>query len=204
MPTLANVRYERLAKALAEGKSQEVAYGEAGFASANADSNASRLLKKRPEIMQRVEELRRNAETRKNELLERSLSAAAVSKTYVLKRLHEIVERCMQHYPVLDRNGEQVYVETPDGKLCPAFTFDAKNAKSALHLLGLEMGMFVHRVRFDKSPLDDLPAETLKGMMENLLALREGRIIEHNGNGSGDGADKPALVDRSASAGGAG
>jgi hypothetical protein len=201
MPLLVNVRYERMAQLLAEGKPQVEAYANSGFATKYPDRGATQLLKKHPEIRARAEELRLDADRRSREVLNRAMDQSAVSKAYVLRRLHEIAERCMQHYPVLDNNGQQVFVDTPDGKLMPAFTFDAKGARGALHLIGLEMGMFVHRVRFEKSPLDDLPAEVLQQMLQNLVDMKQGRILEHksNANGADKPSDKPALVDRGAS-----
>lgn len=195
-------RYERLAQGIAAGKTQEAAYMEAGFDTEAvkdcdlARREASRLLQRRPEIRERVRELREEKERRESVVADRALERAGISKSYVITRLHEIVERCMQHEPVLDREGNQVYVETPSGKLAPAYTFDAKNAKGALHLLGLEVGMFAHRVRLDQSPLDGLPAAVLQAMLENLTAMKQGRLIEHD---NGNGADEPALLDRVAS-----
>lgn len=184
MPVLANPRHEAVAQGLAEGKTQVDVFAEHGY------GRKSNVLIRHPEIKQRVLEIRNDADWRNGKIMNSAMERAGVSKAYVLGRLHEIVERCMQHYPVLDSDGKQVFVETPDGKLAPAFTFDAKNAKGALHLLGLEVGMFAHRVRLDASPLDGLPANVLQEMMENLIALKQGRILEHDAS--------PKLPDQSA------
>lgn len=62
MPVLENVRYEILARALAEGKKQKDAYLEAYPAAAKwksttLDAKASRTLSDNPEIRDRVEEI---------------------------------------------------------------------------------------------------------------------------------------------------
>jgi phage terminase small subunit len=70
---------------------------------------------------------------------------AALTKEFVIAGLMEIVERTMQHRPVLDAFGNPVVVETPNGDLAAAYRFDPKNAKAAYELLGKELGMFVER-----------------------------------------------------------
>jgi hypothetical protein len=192
---LARPKHEVMAKALAEGKTQEQAYTEAGYKSKWPDRAASDMLKKHPEIKARAQEIRFDADVRAQRIIERAAEQAAVSKAYVLSRLHEMAERCMQHRPVLNMNGEQVYVETPEGKIAPAYTFDAKGARGALHLIGLELGMFVQRVRFEKTPFDDLPAETMQQIVANLIALKQGRVIDHKPNAV------PALPDAEPAAG---
>lgn len=65
-----------------------------------------------------------------------------ITQDYVLKTIHETVERCRQVSPVLDRDGNQVMVETPDGQELPAFVFDAKNVLKGCELLGKHLGIF--------------------------------------------------------------
>ena len=57
MPTLENARYERMAQRLAEGKTREQSYIDAGFAPANARSGASKVIKANPSILRRRAEL---------------------------------------------------------------------------------------------------------------------------------------------------
>lgn len=179
---LKNPKHEKIAQGLAEGLSQAEAYRQAGYTTKWPDRACNDVLNKHPEIRERANEIRHQAAERARFTLDRAAERAATSKSYVIMRLHEMAERCMQHYPVLDRNGGQVYVETPDGKVAAAYTFDSKGAARALHLLGLEMGMFVHRVRFEKSPFDELPADQLQAIFNNLMALKQGRIIDQNPN----------------------
>src|SRR5438067_2396870 len=57
MPTLENARYERMAQKLAEGKTREQSYIDAGFAPAHARSGSSKTLKANPIILRRRDEL---------------------------------------------------------------------------------------------------------------------------------------------------
>ena len=70
-----------------------------------------------------------------------------LSELWVLQRLEELAERCLQHRPVLDKQGKPVYVETAEGKLVPAYTFDSTGAKGALELIGRDFAMFTDRVK---------------------------------------------------------
>jgi len=45
----------------------------------------------------------------------------------------------------LNRKGEQIYVETPDGDMLPAYEFDAKDVLKGCELLGKHLGMFVEK-----------------------------------------------------------
>ena len=81
-----------------------------------------------------------------------------VDADWVLARLVTVTERCMQSAPVLDRSGEQVYVETPEGEVVPAFTFDAKGANGALGLIGRHLGMFNDKLTVDFTHADRVEA----------------------------------------------
>lgn len=65
-----------------------------------------------------------------------------VTTEFVITGLRTVAERCMQAAPVLDRKGDQVYVETPSGGMAPAFTFQAMGANRSLELLGKHLGLF--------------------------------------------------------------
>lgn len=187
MAALIKPKHEAMAQALFAGKTQEQAFLDAGYKSKDSRRKAWMMLKTHPEIEQRVTELRNEAAAAEEQAREKAASISGSSKAYVMQRLHELVERCMQSYPVYDRKGQLVYVEVPseDGtmKLAPAYTFDSKGAARGLHLLGLEHGMFVQRIRHeDDSPfgklLAALPAPVLKQVYEALAKVR-GRVLEH-------------------------
>ncbi|WP_252361411.1 hypothetical protein [Pseudomonas asiatica] len=67
----------------------------------------------------------------------------------MLSGIVEVVERCRQVAPVLDRSGEQILVETPTGELAPAFEFDAKNVLKGLELLGKHLNLFAEKDALD-------------------------------------------------------
>lgn len=71
---------------------------------------------------------------------------AELSVAWVLERLRTVTERCMQAEPVLDKRGDPVLVETPNGELVPAYTFQAAPANRSLELLGKHLGMFPDKV----------------------------------------------------------
>ena len=68
-----------------------------------------------------------------------------VDQDYVLRVIIETIERCMQSAPVKDATGKQVMVETPDGNMVPAYTFDPKAVLKGAELLGKHKGMFVEK-----------------------------------------------------------
>lgn len=69
-----------------------------------------------------------------------------IEADYVLSTIQETVERCRQVAPVLDRQGAQVYVNTPNGEIAPAFMFDAKNVLKGCELLGKHLKLFTDKV----------------------------------------------------------
>jgi phage terminase small subunit len=68
-----------------------------------------------------------------------------VTADWVLERLVEVTERCMQHEPVLDRKGQPVVIVTGAGETAAAYVFDAKGANGALGLIGRHLGMFTDK-----------------------------------------------------------
>lgn len=89
----------------------------------------------------------------------------------MLSRLALVVERCLQNQPVRDRKGNPVVIETPQGQLAAAYTFQPGTAARALELLGKHVGLFTDRL--EVSARSDEP---LLGMTEDeiceLLSLR--------------------------------
>lgn len=116
----------------------------AGYSEKSAYSQAGRLLKN-AEILARVRELQ-------HEQVER----LSVSADYVVLKLMETREKCMEPVPVLDSNGNQT----------GEYTFDSKGALRALELLGRHLGMFDDRLKvtakMDTGKLDSILAQ-LKG-----------------------------------------
>jgi len=89
----------------------------------------------------------------------------------VVNDLREVTKRCMQHAPVLDKKGQQVYVETPDGEKAAAYTFNAKDALKGLELEGKYRGIF--KEQFDlniKRDIKELSDDELDAIIERLEA----------------------------------
>jgi phage terminase small subunit len=55
------------------------------------------------------------------------------------------VERCKQARPVVDRSGKPVLVETPDGSLLPAYTFEPQSVLKGAELLGKHLKLFTDK-----------------------------------------------------------
>lgn len=96
-----------------------------GYSEKTARSQASVLLTN-PNILARVRELQ-------HEQVER----LAVSADYVVLKLLDTLEKCMQAQPVMKWDySAQELVETGE------YTFDSKGALRALELIGRHLGMF--------------------------------------------------------------
>lgn len=130
----------------------------AGYSKKTADQQASRLLtnvKVREYLAQRQSERSKRIE---------------ITQDFVLQTILETVQRCRQVAPVLDRAGNQIFVETPDGEEAPAFEFDAKNVLKGLELLGKHL-----RVFSDKDELDiELKRIEIEKRRVELAALKAG------------------------------
>ena len=96
----------------------------AGFSKRTAGATGHELMQLAP-IQERVAEMAKKAQ-----------DEAGVDAAYVLKGAKELFERCMQHKPVFDKEGNQVLVETAAGDLAPAYMFDSAGAARALRTLG--------------------------------------------------------------------
>lgn len=81
---------------------------------------------------------------------------SGLDRQYVIGRLMTVVERCMQTEPVRDKKGNPVYVDTPDGAMAPAYTFDSAGATRALELLGKTLRMFDGKAPEDENALSTL------------------------------------------------
>ncbi len=66
-----------------------------------------------------------------------------VNQDYVLDSITDTMERCKQAAPVLDRKGAPVMIETADGDIVPAYTFQAANVLKGAELLGKHLGTFL-------------------------------------------------------------
>ena len=69
----------------------------------------------------------------------------AITADYVLQSIVETMERCKQAVPVTHKNGDRVWVTTPDGEIAPAFTFNAAGVLKGAELLGKHLALFTER-----------------------------------------------------------
>lgn len=69
-----------------------------------------------------------------------------ITADYVLNTITETIERCKQARQVLNRKGDPVFVETPDGELVPAYVFDATAVLKGAELLGKHLKLFTDKV----------------------------------------------------------
>jgi phage terminase small subunit len=95
----------------------------AGYSEKTSYSIGQENLKK-PEIKKYVEML----------IIERS-ERTKIDQDWVVKKIVDIIEKSMQHKPVLDREGNPVMVQTPNGELAAAYIFDGKTALTGLSML---------------------------------------------------------------------
>ena len=65
-----------------------------------------------------------------------------IDHDYVLTSIVTAMERCKQTEAVTDRQGNPILVETPNGDLAPAYTFNAMGVFKGAELLGKHLGMF--------------------------------------------------------------
>ena len=164
MAALKNTKHERFAQARVQGKGIAEAFEAAGY-SPNP-GNAGRLNNNE------------HVQARIAELMEGAAEKTKLSKAWVIDRLIEVAERCMQAEPVLNRKGEPALVETPTGSLAPAYTFNAAGANRALELLGKEEGMFVDRT---EATLTHKHEESLDEVRAAIERRRQERM---NGDGA--------------------
>lgn len=123
----------------------------AGYSKKTAGQIAEENLKK-PEIVEYLNE--------KRQVLQDKLD---ISQEWVLKRLKEISDRCMQAEPVMMFDGDE-WVQSGEYK------FDSTGANRSTELIGKHLGMFVTKI--DLNP-KDLPMEKRPS-----IKLPDGTTIE--------------------------
>jgi hypothetical protein len=119
----------------------------------------------RNEIMQARAAANRQEAAEEQATRAEAIPASKMDREYILNRLQQIVERCMQGEPVLDRQGN------PTGQ----YTFQAMSALRALELGGKEIGMFVDRSKVEMSVKDALErgsTEEIASMLEDMEKRR--------------------------------
>ncbi len=166
MPILKNARHEKFAQGLAEGKSQEKAYVDAGYSEKGSRANATKLLQRDNSILQRRDELLEERDKSRQAAESEVFRASAYDKEWIIQQAAELVARGMQHRPVLDQKGKQIYIETPNGEIAPAYTFNDRAVANGLRIIGLARGAFVMKHQQDRSPLSGLSPQLLRDIRD--------------------------------------
>lgn len=72
-----------------------------------------------------------------------------IDAQYVLESIKDTMERCKQAKPVLDKKGNQVFVENREGEVVPAYIFNANAVLKGGELLGKHLSMFTEKLEID-------------------------------------------------------
>jgi hypothetical protein len=102
----------------------------------------------------------------------------ALTKTWVLDRLIENVDRALQHQAIMGANGK----ETGE------YRYDGAVANRALELLGRELGMFISRSEVRTGPLDEIDPNDIARLHEALADEKARRLAAGDGE---EGGGKP-------------
>lgn len=116
----------------------------------------------------------------KSELDKRS-EELGIDQKYVLSTIKETVDRCRQARPVLNKQGEPLLVETVNGTLAAAYTFDAGNVLKGSELLGRHVGIKGFTKDNENTPME---LNVNIGMDQNMLEAAR-RIAYVLARGSG-------------------
>lgn len=125
----------------------------AGYSAKTAASIGEENLRK-PDIPRAIEEAKKTRSER-----------TAIDQDYVLRAIVDTIERCAQARPVLDRNGDPVMVEMPDGKRAPAYVFDAQAVLRGADLLAKHIGLY-REDNLQRSGVRSLSDEELEAALE--------------------------------------
>lgn len=106
----------------------------AGYSKKTAEDIGRQLLRK-PPVAEAIKEA-----------MDIRAQRTEVTADYVINTIVETIERCRQSAPVLDRKGEQVLTETPDGSLAKAYVFDSKGVLKGCELLGKHLNLFTDKI----------------------------------------------------------
>ncbi len=134
MATLRNSRHERFATELANGQTQEKAYIAAGFSPSSARSSASSLIKQRPYIFERRDEILAEREMLHSVSTVQAMKELQITKQDVMKELMDNAMIAKAAIPVMK-----------DGVPTGMYNANISASNQALMLLGKELGMFADK-----------------------------------------------------------
>ena len=154
MATLRNSRHERFATELANGQTQEKAYIAAGFSPSSARSSASSLIKQRPYIFERRDEILAEREMVATIARVKAMEATQINKEKIMRELLDNAMIAKAAVPVL-KNGE------PTGM----YQANISASNQALMLLGKELGMFTDRTDVNVSTHSNMSDRELRAFV---------------------------------------
>lgn len=90
-----------------------------------------------------------------------------IDAQWVLTQAVKVHERCMQSAPVLDRGGNQVFIDDPSGsgEVVPAYTFEYSGANKALEIIGKHIDVQA----FNEKSSSEVTHKVSKTLAERLL-----------------------------------
>lgn len=161
---LKNAKHEHFAQLVANGEPAARAYEIAGYSGKGAKQSAARLLTD-ADVCERVAHLRSVKVEKVQQATAAVVEKAGLSKEWVISQLMENVSMAKQAEPVFDNKG------IPTGE----YTQNLAAANKALELLGKEVGMFVDRKEVRTGPLDNLPPDEAKALIDAIDAIQRAR-----------------------------
>lgn len=106
----------------------------------------------------------------------KAFERSCITKEYVLGTVKEVIERCMQHAPVLNKSGEQVYVEGEGGEMVPAYVFKEMGALKGCDMLMKQQGLYEAdnaQKNVTKEVIKDMSPEAKQDLIKQLKAADE-------------------------------
>lgn len=161
---LKNAKREHFAQLVSTGENATRAYVTAGYSPNGAAQSANQLLRK-TEVSSRISYLRSVIQEKQEVATEVVIQKAALDKAWVIAQLMENVSMAKSAEPVLDAEGQ------PTGE----YRQNLNAANKALELLGKEVGMFVDRKEIRTGPLDGLPPDEARALLEAIDAIQHAR-----------------------------
>jgi hypothetical protein len=148
-------KWELFAQLVATGACGSIkeAYGQAGFSKARAAKVSASHLYNHPLVSARIGYLKEQAARKVSQRMVETIEASVGRREWVLDKLVHNVQVCMGEKPLRKRrlNPATKKVEVMD-----VFVHKPASALRALHLLGMEEGMF--KTEFQPPPPADLAA----------------------------------------------
>jgi phage terminase small subunit len=105
------------------------------------------------------------------EAKEKRSKRTEIRQDWVLQTLVETIDRCRQSTPVVDKDGNPVFVELPSGEVAPAYQFAPAAVLRGLELAGKHLGMFKDRKEVELNVFDRLSFEDKEALLAMLDAL---------------------------------